>query len=54
MRNRVWLILPVVCLVILCLAGSLGATVYQYKDLSLQGLTLHPINDHIYAINDKA
>jgi uncharacterized membrane protein len=56
MRNRVWLILSVVCLAILCLAGSLGATVYHYQDLTLQGLNLTPTGsnpDQINAINDS-
>ena len=32
--------MTMVCLTIFCLAGSLGAVVYRYQDLSLQGLTI--------------
>jgi uncharacterized membrane protein len=53
MRNRVCWIMAVVCLTIFCLAGSLGAVVYRYEDLSLQGLTLNNPNS-IQSINDSA
>jgi uncharacterized membrane protein len=56
MRPRVWLIISIVCLSILFLAGSLGATSYLYQDLTLQGLQLSPTGanpDHINAINDS-
>ena len=55
MRNRVSWIMAVVCLTIFCLAGSLGAVVYRYQDLNLQGLTFSgraPAS--ITAINDSA
>ena len=55
MRHKVWLIMAIVCLSILCLAGSLGATTYVYEDLTLQGLTLNPTGsnpDQINAVND--
>ena len=55
MRHKVWLIMAIVCLSILCLAGSLGATTYVYQDLTLQGLTLNPTGsnpDQINAVND--
>jgi probable HAF family extracellular repeat protein len=49
MRNRVCWIMAVVCLTIFCLAGSLGAVVYHYEDLTLQGFS----GDTITAINDS-
>ena len=53
MRKRVCWIMSVVCLTIFCLAGSLGAVVYRYQDLSLQGLTFTGAK-YIKAINDSA
>jgi probable HAF family extracellular repeat protein len=49
MRNRVCWMLSVVCLAIFGLSGSLGATVYHYEDLTLQGFS----GDTITAINDS-
>lgn len=49
MRNRVRWIMAVVCLTIFCLAGSLGAVVYRYEDLTLHGFS----GDTITAINDS-
>ena len=57
MRSRVSWILSVVCLTIFCLASSLGAVVYRYQDLSLQGLTISGTGSNpaaIKAINDSA
>jgi uncharacterized membrane protein len=53
MRNRVYWIMAVVFLAIFYLAGSLGARVYRYQDLSLQGLTFSG-EKSISAINDAA
>jgi probable HAF family extracellular repeat protein len=49
MRFRVCRIISVACLAIFALAGSLGATVYHYEDLTLQGFS----GDNITAINDS-
>lgn len=55
MRNRVCWIMSVACLTIFCLVGSLGAVVYRYQDLSLQGLTFSAAKPKsITAINDSA
>jgi hypothetical protein len=57
MKSRVSWIISVVCLMIFCLAGSLGAVVYRYQDLSLQGLTISGTGSNpasINAINDSA
>jgi probable HAF family extracellular repeat protein len=52
MGKKVWRAMAAVFLAVFCLTGSLGAVVYNYQDLSLQGLSIKNYPDLINAIND--